>query len=212
MFAFLFLLFPCAIVAYCFKFGNRSSVLVAIVGAVTSIIFCAIEFMFVFMHRVVPFDFWRNCLYVYLTQVFFPLAAVFAIFCLASKDSCEFKAKMFFPLTASFYAIYVPFYILSYNMSALSAFELFGKPVMFLSYIAFMSVCVQVVVSSVKSKSNVKAALWIFVAILFSAVPAAVEAAWLIGVFFVWWLLGLVFYVAVTVLVILLWQKFSNPV
>lgn len=210
MFAFLFLLFPCAIAAYCFKFGNKYSVFVAAIGAVASVIFCAIEFMFVFMHRVVPFSFWSNFLYVYFSQVFFPLAAVFAIFCVVSKDSCEFKAKMFFPLTASFYAIYVPFYILSYNMSALSAFELFGKPVMFLAYIAFMSVCVQVVVSSVKSKSNVKAALWIFVAILFSVVPAAIEAAWLIGVFFVWWLLGLVFYVAVTVLVILLWQKFSE--
>lgn len=205
MFAFLFLLFPCALVAYCAKFYDRAVILTAVVGSVFSAIFCAIKFMFSFMHRVSPFNFFDNYIYVFLGQVLFPAAAVFAVFCLVSRDGAVFKSRMFFPLVASFYAIYLPFHIIVYNESAMSAYELFAKPVMFLSYIACMALCVVKITETIIAKKTYFAVAWCAIAICVLLVPAAIESAWIIGVQLWKWLVPFIAYVGVVSLLVVLY-------
>lgn len=195
MFAFLFLLFPCAIVAWCMKEKKRDTVFTVIIGLMSAVVFCAFKFMFFFMHRVVPFSFFANFIYVFFSQVFFPAAIVFGAFCAISRDSVDFKMKSFFPLVASFYAVYLPFQIIGYSESNMSAYEIFAKPVLFLAYIAGVAFCIYKIFEN--RKRNLFIVLWAFFAIIIVLAPAAIEATWMIGMAWWKWVLPFALYVVI---------------
>jgi len=121
---------------------DKAVIPVAITGALSSIVFCAFKAFFSFSYRTPRAGFFVNYAYILLAYTLIPVAAVYLIFLVFSKDDDAFLAKSYFPLLCAFFSVYVPYTVLAGSRSAYSAFELFCKPVLYTAMLASSAVCV----------------------------------------------------------------------
>ena len=68
------------------------------IGILTGIIVCACQSFFTFAHRVIPYNFMDNYLYLLFRQTILPLFILYLVFFLVSKDELQFKIDSFLPL------------------------------------------------------------------------------------------------------------------
>ncbi|MBO4404077.1 MAG: hypothetical protein J5780_01950 [Treponema sp.] len=116
MYAFLLLALPALIIRYCFTdrtFSSKQFIPPVLTGLFLGIFLCmAREFFFVSSSLTVnslPVYFFNDM----LSYSVLPSAAVLLIFNLISRDRAEYKAASVFPLEASFYAVLLPFTVIS---------------------------------------------------------------------------------------------------
>ena len=133
MYFFLMLLIPCVLGFYCIKSKDKAVVPVCVFGAVLSIIVCICTALFSFLHRIPEYSFSSNFSYFAMREYIFPLVLLYAFYFIVSKDEISFKIKAFFPVSASFFAFYMPYLIIVSNQSVFSFYELFVKPLIFVS-------------------------------------------------------------------------------
>ena len=133
MYLFMMLLIPLVLVFYCIKTSDKAVIPVCIFGGIVSIVVCICTALFAFLHRIPEYSFASNFSYYSLREYILPVVLLYAFYFLVSKDEISFKIKAFFPLSASFYAFYMPYLIIVSNESAFSFYELFVKPVLVIS-------------------------------------------------------------------------------
>lgn len=185
MYLFLIIFMPVSLVWYLMHEKDKAMISVAVTGALSSIVFCAFKAFFSFSYRTPRAGFFVNYAYILLAYTLIPVAAVYLIFLVFSKDDDAFLAKSYFPLLCAFFSVYVPYTVLVGSRSAYSAFELFCKPVLYTAMLASSAVCVFFLYRT--GAAGKKLRTWAVMLIVSLFIPAAIEAAWFVGFpFFVW--------------------------
>lgn len=139
MLLFLILLLPCALTTYSFMLKDKKIFLPAVTGFFSAVIVCACRYFFSYEHRLVYSSFSSNFLYYLVKQNFLPLIVVTLVFALVTKDTWEYKVKNFFPLITSFFAVYLPYCVITSSEYYYQAYDLFLKPVIYLAMLVQLS-------------------------------------------------------------------------
>ncbi|MBM7022041.1 hypothetical protein [Treponema sp. Marseille-Q4523] len=182
MYLFLIVFMPLSLVWYLIREKDKAVIPVAIAGALSSIVFCAFKAFFSFSYRTPRAGFFVNYVYILLAYTLIPVAAVYLVFLVLSKDDDTFLVKSYFPLLCAFFSVYLPYTVLSGSRSAYSAFELFCKPVLYTAMLVSSAICVFFLYR--RGTTGKRLFIWILALALSLFVPAAIEAAWFIGLAF----------------------------
>ena len=151
MFTFTFMLLPLAVIYYYLNSEKKHSLLTICLGVLSGFMVFAVKEFFSHSHRIIPYSFSENFLFLFFSEAFFPVMVLFAVYFFISKDSVDFKLREFFPLTASFYCVYVP-YIVLISPESKTAFEIFAKPILFLSMLSSITIGIEMIIKKTSPK------------------------------------------------------------
>lgn len=183
MLTFLIVLMPLSIVFYEFIKREPKDFMPLLIGLLSSSLYCALKAFFTFSHRVVPYSFGLNFIFLFMHQIFLPILIVYVLFFVISKDSIEFKVNSFFPLISSFYAVYLPYIVISANQSTVYPFyEILFKPVIFLCLILHLTILLKFIHKEIKRKKILFLILDVVSAIIFLVLPSIIETMYLLNV------------------------------
>lgn len=185
MYLFILLLFPISFAIWiCSKKGSRALFYFnAFMGLLLAAIFCAYKYFFSPYYFLTPDSFFRNFIHIFLEEILLPLAVLTAAFLfIYKKDKIASRVQNIFPFYIGFYAVYVPFRVLS-GEPPYPAFALFVKPAMFLFMILVLNSRQKVLfVPAQRALLGVKeAAVYWSSFVVDLIMPAAVEALWILG-------------------------------
>jgi len=82
-------------------------------GAITSVVYCFIGFLLFTSYRLPEFSFKNNFLYFFLYGTVFPVSCCLLVYLLLGKNSWSFKMLMFSDVVTAFYAVFLPYRIVS---------------------------------------------------------------------------------------------------
>ena len=185
MLTFLFLVLPLSLIFY-YLFNKDSKFFGAmLVGVLCAVLLCAFKVFFTYSHRLIPDSFSENFVYYLLNESCLPLCGVSLIFFLIKKDSLENKTNLFFPLIAAFYAVYLPYLVISRTTSVYSGYAIFIKPVVYLAMIVQCALSLRCIFSSIKSKKIVFVAINLVLIVAYLIIPAIIETLYAMNVNFV---------------------------
>lgn len=182
MFLFLILLFPIGFLIWCRVQGSENFfkfLLIAFIGIVPSALFCAYKFFFSPFYYLPQDSFVLNFFYLFFTQIFVPLLVlILAFMFINKKDSIAERFENIYPFLAGFYAVFLPFRIIS-GTKTLPFFLLFTKPLIYFFAILAVSKILMSISSNRIGNSSKFSYYWalVFVVLL----PAVLESLWLIG-------------------------------
>lgn len=180
MFLFLILLFPTVLCFCCFHSTKKIYGFLVASGAFLGILASGCTALFSYMHRIPEFSVCSNFFYYFLKEYVLPLVLVYALYFFATKDSVEFKIKAFFPVSAAFYAVYMPYCVISSSSAAFSFFQLFIKPVLMLSMVFMASFFAYRIYCAAVLKNISKIIVLSFLALIALLVPPALETMYLL--------------------------------
>lgn len=183
MFLFMIMLIPAVLVFCGIRAGDKTEVAVTVSGAVTGVLVSLLVAAFSFRHRIPEYSFAANFLYYAAEEYIVPLLLLYIAYFFITKDTVEFRIRSFFPVTAGFFSVYMPYCIISASGSVFSFFELFVKPVLFLSMLVLASFAVFYIGKQACEK-NIKrmvAGGVLLAFILF--VPPFLNTLWILDVF-----------------------------
>jgi hypothetical protein len=181
MMLFTFLALLLLLVGVCIQIRKKTLIPVVFTGMMCAVLICAFRTFFLFAHRVIPYSFSENFIFLLMRQIILPTFVLYGLFFALSRDSIEFKVEMFLPLTASFYMVYLPFCIVSSAEGLYSAFGLFVKPCMFAAMLCFLSVLAKTFFAAFNSKKIFLLVIYVLLALIYLIVPAMVEAMYLVN-------------------------------
>lgn len=166
---------------------------VIFIGLFTGAFYVTYKIMFSSIYYLPTEAFGINFLYYAFTQSIIPIAVVFGLFFFfGKKDSIKDRCLFFFPLTASFYSVFLPYLIIE-TTKPYSAFYIFAKPLLFLSLFIFIHIWLskKCTMKTTKSKDICN---WTALAVA-ACFPGLIEALWVSGVnFFVWFIPMIAFF------------------
>lgn len=193
MYLFLFILLPAALFIYFNTWGEKKFITLAFTGLITGIIVCGIRFIFFFSHRLIPDSFFLNYFF-YLVKIALAPVLVYVVFILISRDSVDFKIKAFFPLIASFNAIYLPYYFLTMSGSVYSNYDLFFRPIIYLAFLAGIAYALWNTYVAVKNNDKKKKILYIVMAVVYVLIPPAIDSSYIVNRLFPFFaIIGLIY-------------------
>lgn len=149
------------------------------IGALAGILVSGGTAVLSYMHRVPEYSFMSNFFYYLLKEYVLPLVLVYALYFFCTKDDYEFRVKAFFPVMASFFAIYMPYCTIASTTAAFSFYLLFVKPVVVLSMIFLCSDIAYQIYTGAVEGSKKKIILNSVAALVVLAVPVLLETMWL---------------------------------
>lgn len=206
MILFVLTLLPLSLLIYYFQREktNRAHLLpVMFIGFFTGCVFCAYKILFSNPYYLPESSFGRNFLYYFLGQTFFPVLVVYGLFFLfTNKDTLSERISYFFPITGSFYSLYLPYRVLETPLPY-SGFQLFIKPLLYLGLLIFIHLWLSKRVvnhptpkqSAVNYTALVLAVIW----------PSLIETIWFMNTNWLFYFVPAVLFLAVVG--ILLWPK-----
>ena len=181
MLLYLLILLPLAFVFYCFLKKDKQIFIPAFTGFMSAVLFCAFKAFFSFTHRVVPYSFWENFLYYFVKEIL-PLIVVYFLYFLLSKDSIEYKTKIFFSLICAFEIIFLPYTVISNAETRVySGFDLFILPSIVLALIVELNLNVKYLYKAFIQKSIPKIILNICLIIVYIFLFCAISTFFTMG-------------------------------
>ncbi|MBD5399195.1 MAG: hypothetical protein HDR54_06210 [Treponema sp.] len=184
MYVFLLILMPLLCLFCYFISRNKISLVLSGIGVVTCVLFCILRSLLSFRHRVPLFSFASNFSYYCITEYAFPLVILYALYFLISRDTIELKVKSFLPLEAGFFAVYMPYLIITANSSPVrSFFELFVKPALFAALLILCAALIFFIARSVLEKTAKKSVLYSALLAVALFIPIFLNTLWLLGIF-----------------------------
>ncbi len=181
MLLFLISFLPIALIAYAFFIKDKKIILPVIAGLITAVVVCACRFFFTYEHRLVYDSFSENFIYFFIKQSLLPLFIVSAVYAIISRDTVEFKVKNFFPLLCTFYAVYLPYCVITVSEFYYQAYDIFLKPVIYLAMIVMIGSCLINAWAAISSKKIVFAVLDILIILVYAFYPAVSDALYAIN-------------------------------
>ena len=200
MLLFLLTLLPCSLIAYAFFVKDRKIILPVFAGLMTAVVVCACRFFFTYEHHLVYDSFSEIFSYYIVKQAFLPLFVVSAIYALISRDTAEFKVKNFFPLLAAFYAVYLPYCVITTSEYYYQSYDIFLKPVIYLAMLVMISFCLIDAFEAIKNKKVVCLIIDILIICVYAIYPAISDALYAIDYSFAIILIVGIIYSALPVL------------
>ena len=199
MMLFTFLAFILLLAGECFYIKKKTLIPLIFFGTMAAALLCAFRAFFLFAHRVIPYSFGDNFVFLFFRQVFLPLIILYGLFFFISRDSLDFKIEMFLPLMTSFYMLYLPFCIISSAEGLYSAFGLFVKPILFAAMLFQLSFSLWGLKKSFEERKILLAVMYGFLLLLYIIAPALIEAFYMISAGFLLSLLFSILYCAIPV-------------
>lgn len=194
MLLFLILLLPAAFFAYAFTIKDRSIILPVFAGLITAAFVCACRYFFSYEHRLIYFSFGQNFAYYLIKQNFLPLLVVSAVYALISRDTMEYKFKNFFPLLCPFFAIYLPYCVITASEVYYQAYDLFLKPVIYLAMLGQIALSLLALYNGITQRKAVPIIINCLVILIYAFYPAVSDALYAIDYSFaVILILGIVY-------------------
>lgn len=155
-------------------------------GIFSASLFLAYKLLFSSVYYIPRANIFANFLYYFFSQALIPVSVIYGLFFLfARKDSLEDRFAFFFPIVASFYAVFLPYIILE-SQKPYPGFLLFLKPLMFLSMFIVVHTWLNKI-PSVKSASELVVSIVIMVVAL--CIPAITESMWVVDLFPICWII-----------------------
>lgn len=192
----MFLILPLLLAAYCIYKKDKRIIPVICLGVIVAVLVCGFRAFFLYSHRIIPYSFGKNALYLLIRQSLLPVLLVYGIFFFWSKDELSFKVDCFLPLLMSFYALYLPYNIISTSGHVFTMFPLFVKPVIFAVMIFSIALFLRCMEKALERKSYVLAGLWITASVISLIIPALLETMYVLDMSYALVLLLSVIYCA----------------
>ena len=114
-------------------------------------------------------------LFIYDTLI--PVAICTAVFCIFDRSTMAYKAEALAPLFMTFYAIMVPFYVLTGDDS-ITPFMIYGKPLLYVGMPVLVSVFASYGIDFIKKKLIPVGVVFFVLALAVLLVPGIVEGMW----------------------------------
>ena len=178
----MFLLLPLILAAWCFYKKDSHLIPVIFTGAVAAVLVCGFKAFFLYSHRIIPYSFESNVLYLLVRQTLLPVILLYGIFFVWSKDKISYKVEAFFPLLISFYMLYLPYTIVSTSEGLYTSFPLFVKPVLFVVMIFSLALSAKHIEKTVRNKKYVFTVIWGIIALISVVVPSLLEGMYILDI------------------------------
>ena len=185
MYLFMFLLLPLILAAWYFYKKDTRLIPVILTGLMGAVLVCGFKAFFLYSHRVIPYSFTGNVVYLLVRQTLLPVILAYGIFFAWSKDDISYKVEAFFPLLISFYMLYLPYTIISTCEGLYSAFQLFIKPVLFVVMIFSLGLSARHIEKTVINKKYAYAAVWGGISLVSVIVPSLLESMHILDMNFI---------------------------
>lgn len=132
---------------------NKSDVILVIFGFLASIVVFALKEFLTLSHIVVPYSFSENFLRLLFKETLLPVVILYLLFFFITKDSTEYKIHGFFPLTAAYFTVFLPYFCIT-SPEAKTAFETVLKPVLFTSMLSSVAMGLKLIYKGLSSQDN----------------------------------------------------------
>ena len=200
----MFLLFPLLLAAWCFYKKDKHLTPAIVIGLVTAVLVCGFKAFFLYSHRIIPYSFESNILYLLVRQTLLPVVLIYGLFFLWSKDTVSYKVEALFPLLVSFYMLYLPYTIISTAENIYTTFPLFIKPVLFAVMLFSIGLGAKHIEKTIVNKKYFFTAIWIIISIVNIIAPSLLEGMYILDMnYFLILLLSAVYSALLPVLFIL---------
>ena len=176
----MFLLLPLVLAAWCFYKRDSHLLPVIFTGAVAAVLVCGFKAFFLYSHRIIPYSFESNVLYLLIRQTLLPVILLYGLFIVWSKDKISYKVEAFFPLLISFYMLYLPYTIVSTTEGLYTSFPLFVKPVLFVVMIFSLALSAKHIEKSIRNKKIIFAIIWILIGLVSVIIPSLLEGMYIL--------------------------------
>lgn len=204
MYLFMFFLLPLILAAWCFYKKDSHLIPVILTGAVAAVLVCGFKAFFLYSHRIIPYSFESNVIYLLVRQTLLPVILVYGIFFAWSKDEISYKVEAFFPLLISFYMLYLPYTIISTSEGLYTTFPLIVKPVLFVVMIFSLALSAKHIEKTLVNKKYVFSAIWIIIGLVSVVMPSLLEGMYILDMnYFLILILSGIYSAALPVLFIL---------
>lgn len=180
MLLFLLLLLPAALLTYALIIKNRAIILPIFAGIITASVVCACRFFFSFEHHLIYYSFAPNFIYYLVKQNLLSLVIVSAVYALISRDTAEYKIKNFFPLMCSYFAVYLPYCVITSSEFYYQSYDLFLKPVIYLAMLVQISMSLIAVYNGIKERKIICAIINCLLILVYALYPAVSDALYAI--------------------------------
>ena len=180
MYFFMFLLLPLVLAAWCFYKRDSHLLPVIFTGAVAAVLVCGFKAFFLYSHRIIPYSFESNVLYLLIRQTLLPVILLYGLFIVWSKDKISYKVEAFFPLLISFYMLYLPYTIVSTTEGLYTSFPLFVKPVLFVVMIFSLALSAKHIEKSIRNRKIIFAIIWILIGLVSVVIPSLLEGMYIL--------------------------------
>ena len=180
MLLFLLLLLPSALFKYFYLIKEKKFILQISAGFVTAMIVCACRFFFSYEHRLVYYAFAENFFYYFVKQNFIPLVVVAAVYALVSKDSLRYKISSFFPLMCSFFAVYLPYCVITASEYYYQGYDIFLKPIIYLAMLVQLSRSLNALYNAVTNRKGFMIFIHSVLILFYAVYPAVSDALYAI--------------------------------
>ena len=180
MYLIMFLLLPLILAAWCFYKKDSHLIPVIFTGIVAAVLVCGFKAFFLYSHRIIPYSFERNVLYLLVRQTLLPVVLLYGIFFAWSKDKISYKVESFFPLLISFYMLYLPYTIISTSEGLYTSFPLLVKPVLFVVMIFSLGLSAKHIEKTVINRKYLFSAIWVIIGLASILVPSLLEGMYIL--------------------------------
>ena len=181
MLLFTLFLIPCVTLLYLANSSDKAYRVVFLSGFLSGLLVTICTFIFSFLHRVPEYSFSSNFSYYAIREYVFPLILLYLLFFFLTKEELEFKVRSFFFLECGFFTIYMPYFIIVSCPSSFSIYELFLKPLIWLSMISLSSVFIRSMVISSVGKNKLKFIISILLLAFTLFIPPFLNTLWILN-------------------------------
>lgn len=194
MLLFLLCFMPCVLAFYYCYVNDKKVLPVMFIGLMTAVIYCFVRVMGFYSHRLIPDSFQSNYIYYLFRFTIIPIVAIYGIYLLITRDSWEFKTKMFFPLIGTFYAIFIPYKVIAFTQSIYNPYDIFIRPLIYMAMIAQCAISIKAIYNGSKDKNIVSIVLNALLIVVFIVLPAIFDSLYIMNIYIVFAFVGGIIY------------------
>ena len=195
MFLFMILLFPAVLGFYWVRTSETKIRTLIFTGFLIGVFVDIFMALFTYLHRTPEYNFISNMLYFSLKNYILPSVILYLVYFFIVKESLEFRIKSFFPLIASFFAVYMPYVAIVTDESLFSVFSLFFKPAIYLSYVIYLSFFIFKLYKFLINRKKLHTVFTILFLLVSMLLPAILETLYIMSALLIFTYIFSFFYV-----------------
>lgn len=146
-------------------------------GLTIGMIYALVKKFFIFSDFIWTEDTGASFIHLLLTQTILPIVLCLAAFLIFSRDSAVYKAESIGPMLGAFYAVVVPFTVIS-GPDKTTVFMNFAKPLLYSGMFILLSLFAALGTAKLTQKKIVLAIPFYLIALVQIPIPAIVENRW----------------------------------
>ena len=143
-------------------------------GLTIGMIYALVKKFFIFSDFILTEDTGASFIHLLLTQTILPIVLCLAAFLIFSRDSAVYKAESLGPMLAAFYAVVVPFTVIS-GPDKTTVFMNFGKPLLYSGMFILLSLFAALGTAKMAQKKIFIAIPFYIIALVQIPIPAFIE-------------------------------------